>query len=139
MTAQTTTTTLRVNRAVVNLLDSIPNVDAFLSRGPRPPRGKVAVVHMLAAKPVGPLGSPDRDLRISIQVSSFGLEPGQALWTNDQVNTFLLRANLTIPPTNTSLDVFRDGSAAPLLADEDLEEPIYFVPSKWIIETRPNA
>ena len=139
MTATTTTTTRHVNRAVVALIDSIPNVDAFLSRGPRPPRGKVAVVHQLMAKPVGPLGNPDRDLCITIQVSSFGVEPEQALWVHDQVNTILLRAHLVVDEANTSLDIFRDGLGAPLVADEDLEEPIYFVASKWKIETRPNA
>ena len=139
MTATTTTTTMHVNRAVVALLDSIPNVDAFLSRGPRPPRGKVVVVHQLMAKPVGPFGNPDRDLCLTIQVSSFGVEPEQALWVNDQVNKYLLRAKLTVDEANTSLDIFRDGNAAPLLADEDLQEPIYFVPSKWKIETRPSS
>ena len=138
MTATTTTTARQVNLALVALLDSIPNVDAFLSRGPRPARGKVAVVHQLSAKPVGPLGSPDRDLCITFQVSSFGLEPEQALWVHDQVNAYLLRAVLTIDGGNHTLEVFRNGNSASLIADEDLAEPIYFVPSQWEIETRPN-
>lgn len=133
-----TTTSRLVNKAVVDLLDGINHVDAFLSRGPRPPRGRVAVVHQLSSKPVGPLGSPDRDLRLTIQVSSFGKEPEQALWVHDEVTDALLRADLTIDGGNHTLDVFRDGTSAGVIADEDMEAPIYFVPSKWVVETRPN-
>lgn len=131
-------TTLRETcAALVAAIDAVPNIDGFLTQGPRPPRGRVAVVHVLQQRPVGPLGNPDRDLRLSVQTSCFGLTPEQALWTHDEVSDALLRSTLTIDGANTTLEIFRDGYDSTLVADEDLAEPIYFMAARWIVQTRP--
>lgn len=120
---------------LTGFLDEISGVSAYLSEGPRPPAGKTVVVHPSDALETGPLGSPDRDLKMVFQTTSIGTSPEQALWTHDQVVTKLLRAEVSVSGS-TTLPIWRADNQAPVLVDDDLAEPLYFVPCRWVAETR---
>lgn len=124
--------------ALVAHLDGTSGIDAYLSQGPRPPAGKTVVLHPGDAIENGPLGDPDRDLRLTFQTTSIGTTPEQALWTHDQIVARLLRAEVLVGGGAVTLPLWRADDQAPVLVDDDLAEPLWFVPCRWVAETRGN-
>ena len=119
--------------ALTNFVDGISGIEAFLSQGPTPPRGRTVVIHPDPGQREGPLGNPDRDLRVEFQTTSIGETPEQALWTHDQVSGALTRAEIALEDA-TALPVYPvEGSEQPVTRDEFLAEPTFLVTQSWVI------
>lgn len=124
---------------IVAHLDGLSTIDAFLSEGPTPPRGRVVVVHPDPGRHRGPLGDPDRDLRMEFQTTAIGATPEQALWVHDQVAAELWRTSLTVDGTAATLPIWAvDGSEQPVRRDDDLAEPLFYLTCAWIAHAQPN-
>lgn len=127
-----------VATAITSHLDGTSGVTAYLSEGPTPPTGRTVVIHPDGGRHEGPLGDPDRDLRVEFQTTSIGTSPEQALWTHDQVSARLWRTELILEGTETTLPIHGvDGSEQPVRRDDDLAEPIYYVTQSWVAIAQP--
>lgn len=133
------TTARAVAAAIVAHLDGTSNIDAWLSQGPTPPTGRTVVVHPDGGSHDGPLGNPDRDLRVEFQTTSIGDTAEQALWTHDQVAARLWRTVLTVDAQTSTHPIYAVlGSEQPVRRDDQLARPVFYVTCSWVAHARPN-
>ena len=125
---------------ITSHLDGITNVAAYLSQGPTPPVGRTVIVHPDAGQHDGPLGNPDRDLRLEFQTTSIGVTAEQSLWVHDQVAAQLWRQTITIDGSTATLPVHAiPGSEQPVRRDDALASPLFYVTCSWIAHARPTT
>lgn len=129
-----------VANQITTHLDGITNVAAYLSQGPTPPVGRTVIVHPDAGQHDGPLGAPDRDLRMEFQTTCIGTTPEQALWTHDQVADRLWRTTLTVDGSTNTLPIYAiNGSEQPVRRDDALATPLFYVTCSWLAHARPST
>jgi len=125
---------------IVEYLDGITNVAAYLSQGPTPPVGKTVIVHPDAGQHDGPLGNPDRDLRVEFQTTCIGTTAEQALWVHDQVATRLWRSAVTLDGSTDTLPIWAiPGTEQPVRRDDNLATPLFYVTCSWLAHARPTT
>lgn len=124
--------------AVQQWVDGTSGIESFLSQGPTPPQGRTVVIHPDPGGREGPLGDPDRDLRLQFQTTSIGETPEQALWTHDQVAEKLEQTEIRVEGMHTLPVYSVEGSQQPIIRDEFLADPIFYVTQSWVILTQPE-
>ena len=125
--------------AVKTQLDT-GTVPAFLSEGPKPPAPPTVVFHPSPGVFVGSLGSPDSDLELKFQTTCVGDTPGQALRVHDLTVGLLLRVALTITTGVVTFPIWQvPGSQQPVMRDDDLAEPLFYVTCQWVAHAIPTS
>lgn len=124
---------------VAHLAGELTPVTVRLSVGTSPPATPSVIVHPVAGTPVGPLGDPDAQLRVAFQTTCVGATAEQALWCHDQAAAALLRATITTGDGDAaSLPIWPiPGSQQPVMRDDDLATPLYYVTCGWMAHLQP--
>lgn len=132
---------LIAERLVINAVLAKLNtgtVTAYLSQGPSPAAPPTVVLHPLTGQYVGPLGNPDRDLVAEFQLTCIGETSEQAILVHDLTSSLILRTAVTGSGFVTHPMWQIPGTQQPVLRDDDLAEPLFYVTSQWIAHAIPN-
>lgn len=124
--------------AVVAHLDGISGIDAYLTEGPKPPRGGVVIVHPDGGRRSGSLGDPVSDLSVEFQTTAIGQSAEQALWVHDQIAARLWGSSLSVGDGTTHPLHAIAGTEQPVRRDDQIAEPIFLVTCSWVAHAQPD-
>lgn len=128
-----------VAAAVVTRLQGQANVTTYLSQGPTPPVGKTCIVHPYPGNPDGVLGDPDRNAAVEFQTTCIGATAEQALWCHDTIVARLNRQVLSGTGFTTYPVRMIDGSQQPVMRDDNLATPLFYVTCSWVATAQPTT
>lgn len=132
--------TREVVDAIMTYLDAGSTTN-YLSKGPRDPRSvaKYCVVHPSPGKYSGTVGDHTQDCEVQFQTTSVGTTTEQAFWVHDTVSQRLWRAVLAPASGVTTLPIWAiPGSQQPVLRDDDIEPPMFYVTCRWVCQAIPT-
>ena len=135
--------TREVVDALMTYLDAGTTTN-YLSQGPKQPSGAYCVVHPSGGKyqdvNQGSLGDHTADNVVSFQATSVGETTEQAIWVHDTISARLWSTALTVAAGVVTLPIWAvPGSQQPILRDDDIEPPLYYVTCRWVAHAIPTT
>ena len=115
-------------------------VAVYRSEGPKPPAPPTVILHPSPGGYEGSLGNPDSDLILKFQTTCIGETSEQAQRVHDLTVVLLLRVALTVATGVVTFPMWQvPGSQQPVMKDDDLAEPLFYVTCQWVAHAIPTT